>query len=509
MKHLYKYFIVALCLGMLPGCDLDIAPSDSLTGDQMAESPSGLQDIINGCYAVLKDDQEGQSSNCWYLRQYFQMSDFSSDDIVYGHETSDNLNMIFRYDDRDSGLENLTSFWINNYKVIYSANVALDIASRKEASAEVDYIKGEALFLKAFAMHNLVRLYAKPYSSANASTPGIIIRESNIDADNKARATVGETYEYILQCLTEAETLMQGAESSRSSSKGFASLGAVQAMLSRVYLYMGDNQKCIEYSTKVIESGNYALETPQSFPTYFRNAPQRDETIWCVIMISADNQQSASLASMIMSGEGCWAEEGYTRGLLEDMGTGTDLVSLDSRFSFLMEPIQKNGLTLYPCSKHSWQDGEITSISPVIFRLSEMYLNRAEAYAKTSQTDKALADVNEIRTHRIDAAGWNEFLYTAADLNGTTIVDLVLKEARVEFSFEAHRFYDLMRNGKDIVRNYWGFHILTYTPGQSTSTLPGLNTQGVFTPNNYDRLIFPIPKQEVGNNPLCEQNPGY
>lgn len=512
-NNIIKYVLILLCFGLFSSCNLDIAPADSLTGDQMAESPNGLNGIINGCYSVLKDGQDGQSSNSWYLRQYFQMSDFSSDDVVYGHETSDNLNMIFRYPDRDPGLENITTFWINSYKIIYSANVALDIVTRKEESSEVDYIKGEALFIKAFAMHNLVRLYAKPYNASNLSTPGIIIRESNLDTDNKGRSTLEETYKYIVATLLEAETLMEDAESSRSENKGFASLGAVQALLSRVYLYMQDYEKCIEYSTKVIESGNYSLETPQTFSSYFKEAYSRDETIWCVRMISADNKYSGSLASMIMSGEGCWAEEGYTRDLLSDMGTGTDLSTVDSRFSYLMPSIVKNGLTLYPCSKFSWQDGEITSSSPVMFRLAEMFLNRAESYAHLSQTDKALADINEIRRNRIDpsllpGSSIDDFLYTSADIK-TDIVDLTLKEKRVEFCFEAHRFYDLVRNGKDIVRNYWGYHILTYTPGQSISTLPGLNTPAVLTANSYERLVFPIPTQEVANNDQCEQNPGY
>ncbi|MFA6677357.1 MAG: RagB/SusD family nutrient uptake outer membrane protein, partial [Bacteroidales bacterium] len=198
MKHYLIYIICAFfSISLLSSCDLDIAPSDSLTGDQMANSSDGLIGIINGCYAVLKDYQEGQSDNTWYLRQYYQMSDFASDDVVYGYQTEDNLNMIFRYPERNPGLENITSFWINNYKIIYSANVALSVANLKEESALVDRIKGEALFLKAFAMHNLVRLYAKPYSAANASTPGIIIREDNLDTANKPRATVQETYDYI------------------------------------------------------------------------------------------------------------------------------------------------------------------------------------------------------------------------------------------------------------------------------------------------------------------------
>lgn len=516
MKHIFKYIsLLTLCVGMMSSCNLDIAPFDSLTGDQMAEAPDGLESIINGCYAVMKDKQDGQSDNSWYLRQYYQMSDFSSDDVVYGHETTDNLNMIFRYPDRDAGLENITTFWINSYKIIYSANVALDIVGRAEATPENNFIKGEALFIKAFAMHNLLRFYAKPYNEANKSTLGIIIRESNLDTENKGRSTVGECYDYIVNLLTEAEGLMENG-TPRSEEKGFASLGAVRAFLSRVYLYMQEYQKCIDYSTKVIDGGEYTLETAQSFPTYFRETYSRGETIWCVRMISADNKYSGSVASMIMSGDGCWAEEGYTRDLLESMGSGTDLVNVDSRFSFLEAPIVKNGLTLNPCSKFSWQDGEITSTSPVMFRLAEMYLNRAEAYGNLNKNDEALNDINEIRRNRIDpsksenpSASIDDFLYDDSDLTGTTAAELALKERRTELAFEAHRFFDLMRTGKDIVRNYWGFHIMTYTPGQSTSALPGIGTPAVLTKNSYERLIFPIPTQETVNNSLCKQNPGY
>ena len=98
-------------------------------------------------------------------------------------------------------------------------------------------------------------------------------------------------------------------------------------------------------------------------------------------------------------------------------------------------------------------------------------------------------------------------LVSEADIT-TNIVDLVLKEERVEFAFEAHRFFDLMRNDKDIVRNYWGYHT-NYTAGQSTSGQPGLNATGVLTRHDDTRLVFPIPSKEIDNNPLCEQNPGY
>ena len=515
MKHYLIYIICAFfSISLLSSCDLDIAPSDSLTGDQMANSSDGLIGIINGCYAVLKDYQEGQSDNTWYLRQYYQMSDFASDDVVYGYQTEDNLNMIFRYPERNPGLENITSFWINNYKIIYSANVALSVANLKEESALVDRIKGEALFLKAFAMHNLVRLYAKPYSAANASTPGIIIREDNLDTANKPRATVQETYDYIIKCLLDAETLMDGNEDDSRASKGFASIGAVRALLSRVYLYEQDYDNCIKYADEVIGSEEYQLTEASEYKDYFRTATSASETIWCVIMNSKDDKKSGSIASMIMKGDGCWGEEGYSMPLLKDMGIGTDLQDVDVRFDFVEPSYIKNGLTLYPCSKFSWQNDIITSISPVMLRLSEVYFNRAEAYANKTQDTKALDDINEVRKHRIDVTrttgeSVDDFLYKSSDLDDNSSLDLVLKEKRIEFAFEAHRFFDLMRNGKDIVRNYWGFHILTYSAGQSVATLPGLSVENVVTSNSYPRLVFPIPTQEVSNNLECEQNEGY
>ena len=96
MKKIFKYFLIMVAgAGLMTSCDLNIAPEDSLTGQQMTQSPTGIVDILNGCYAVMKDHPENSNSNNWYGRQFYQMSDFSSDDVVYGHATTDELNMIF------------------------------------------------------------------------------------------------------------------------------------------------------------------------------------------------------------------------------------------------------------------------------------------------------------------------------------------------------------------------------------------------------------------------------
>ena len=113
MKKIFSILLaLAVSSCLFTACNLDIAPADSLTGEQRTASPSGLEDILNGCYATMKDDTD--ESNYWWGRQYYQLADFASDDVVYGHETSDDLNMIFRYEERSPVLGNFRSFWALN-----------------------------------------------------------------------------------------------------------------------------------------------------------------------------------------------------------------------------------------------------------------------------------------------------------------------------------------------------------------------------------------------------------
>ena len=518
MKKIFSILLaLAVSSCLFTACNLDIAPADSLTGEQMTASPSGLEDILNGCYATMKDDTD--ESNYWWGRQYYQLADFASDDVVYGHETSDDLNMIFRYDERSPVLGNFRSFWALNYKLIYSCNVALATIAQKEELTEQDiYLRGEAEFFKAFCMHALLKNYAKQFDPATANSDlGIILREDSSDSELKDRATVAESYDAIIDLLLKAEQdFSAGSFPDRESNKGFASLGAAQAMLSRVYIFTQDWQKAAEYATKVINSGDYALESAKKFPSYFTETYNRDETIWCMRMIATDDQGSAAVASMIYNGaSGCWGEEGYSKPLLDDMNFEKDqYIDVDCRFSFVCPAYLKNGLILYPCSKHTWQDGIATLCSHPLLRLAEVYLNRAEAYAHLNNEAGALADLNTIIDSRMDydvaaSKGYSpaDYHLSSADIK-TNLVDLVLTQKRIELAFEGFRIYDLLRNKKDVIRNYWGFHT-NYVNGQSTGLVPGLTAPGVTTKYDYGRLICPIPQQEILNNPACTQNEAY
>lgn len=125
---------------------------------------------------------------------------------------------------------------------------------------------------------------------------------------------------------------------------------------------------------------------------------------------------------------------------------------------------------------------------PKIFRLGEMYLIRAEAYAKSRHENEANADLKTLRTKRIDG-------YTHTIANGNLLLEGIRKERIKELYMEGHRLYDLRRYGEGFKRKK-----------QSQSISP--EDQLSITPSN-PRFIWPIPSHEMDANRNMKQNPGY
>jgi starch-binding outer membrane protein, SusD/RagB family len=510
MKNIIKYTGFLLVLFTLAKCDLEVIPEDALTSEQMTTTSDGLPSLVNGLYAIFKESAD-YGSHC-YIRQFYQMSDFASDDIVCAYKTEDDLINSFRFRDRTAEKSNINYLWEMSYKIIYGANVAISMADLKGSDPLSDQLKGESYFLRAYATHNLVRLFAKPYNDANKQEPGVILREDKSDNMPKARATLEETYNYIIKSLKTAESLMgdeMPGERDNSNHK-FAGKQAVWALLSRVYLYKNVPDSCIIYSDLVINSGFYSLETAESFPSYFPSAKTGNESIWLIPYNLVDDQLEGSVASMIYNGNNCWAEEGATPSLMKDMGFGTEMMNIDQRWKYILTdiPVVKNGVNMYYISKFSEQDGSPTLSSPVFLRLAEVYLNRAEAYSKLNDISSAVADLNQILENRLivpEGEDISAYMYDEGSIGNDEILDVVLRERRIELAFEGHRIFDLLRNGKDIVRNYWGFHLDSYN-GVPGSTEPGLDAGGVLFHSGDPNVIYPIPSSEISTNKLCVPN---
>ena len=505
MKKLLSAIIVLLLVAASSCKDLSILPSDAISSETLVTTTEGLTNALNGSYALFKDHITFNGTidgNNMYLRQFYHLSDFASDDIVSGQVTEDPLFYSFSLD-HSPAQANTRYFWYISYKIITGVNTVID-AVEKTASqdAGTQQLLGECYFLRAFCHFNLVRVFGKPFS-VDPNAPGIILRTSLGEESRKARSTVGEVYESVLADAEKAASLMD-----RPRGVQYASKEAALALLSRVNLYKEDNQKALDYANQVINSGRFTITSKTSYPALFANAQSSPETIFCIAFTTVDDYgKFGSIASMIYSdGNSGWGEEFASSSLRNVMAKHPE----DVRWSYII-PLtddagnlqKKNGIEIYYISKFSFQGGSPNLSSPIMFRLAEMYLNKAEAEAKLGNTRGALDALDIIRSNR----GLEAALYKGVLPSGANLLDIVLEERRIEMAFEGHRTYDVFRNKKQLVKNYWGYHLqgLKETDIDLSKTPSGYPNMTVDFTN--PRIIYYLPVDEVLSNPKAIQNP--
>jgi hypothetical protein len=490
---------------MTTGCIKDVSPSDAITTDVLTNTTDGLSKAVNGAYALLKDHVPFNGSsddNLMYLRQYFQMSDFASDDFACAQVTEDPFFLSFTLNHTPTQT-NTRYFWYISYKIINDANTVIEAVEKSPIQDDTrKQLLGECYFLRAFAHFNLVRFFARPYAQ-DSTAPGIILRISSSDPASKARSTVGETYARIVADATKSADLM-----SQPRGNTFASKEAAWALLSRVYLYEKDNAKAADFASQVINSGKFTLATADAYPGLFKNAAASTETIFCVAFTPLEDYgKFGSIASMIYSdGNSGWGEEFASSSIRDLMSDHPE----DVRWSYIAplkdnnnNIITKNGIETYYVSKFSFQNASPTLSSPVMFRVAEIYLNRAEANAKLGNIKDALDDLDMIRTNR----GLEASLYKGVLPSGTSALNLVLKERRIELAFEGQRVFDVYRNNVSMDRTYWGYHLPGLKETDVDLSKKPSGYANMIVPPTSPRIIYYIPIDEIQTNKLCIQNP--
>lgn len=182
------------------------------------------------------------------------------------------------------------------------------------------------------------------------------------------------------------------------------------------------------------------------------------------------------------------AKEGSDTYTLTPVDASEGIYSINYKNGKTYEGVIDNYITLnraYPqfyITKSSLEGEESHLHSPVISRLGEVYLNRAEAYAKLGNYGEALNDLNLIRERSIVDGGY-------ADLNASNADTLIDKERQLELAYQAERSYDVFRNGKELTREYPGpqnqdetisatdYRVVFYIPQDAINSYPGTLTQ--------------------------------
>lgn len=303
-----KTLYLAVALGMMLGfssCNLDVFPSDELNSDLLLQDAKGAEYIMDGCYAMMKDEIEflGYSSGNTYIRHYTQLTEFPSDNICLSAHSEDPLYEATTYTMHD-GLKNVGTLWMVGYKIIYMTNTVIE--TLKEDDPANHQLLGEAYFVRGMMHLHMVTLFAFPYSHGRDNM-GVPLRIAT--GGEVTRASVGEVYDQIAADLRKAADLMS-VEGREKGNYGYPRKEAALGLLSRVYLYMEEWDKCISTVDEALNGAEpkAKLEPNATFGQYFANAKTSSETLFCVVHETADDKGQGGIGSMYLKDGIGWGE---------------------------------------------------------------------------------------------------------------------------------------------------------------------------------------------------------
>ncbi len=382
---------------------------------------------------------------------------------------------------------NMTVYnWQHSYFVISAANNVINsidegkVAPDTEVSQQdLDNLKAEGLFLRALCHFDVARVYAQAYSKGT-DAPGVpvVLASDATGTEKPGRGTVGEVYDQIVEDLLEAESLIAEdyVRPGFVDPTASATLYSIQALLSRVYLYMEEWQEAADYATKVIESGKYDMWTAEEFGSedlWGVDVPaEGSEVIFEVYVTDANSYEAGDVSCHYLTKWDGYSDAAASKiltGLYEDGDVRGTLFKTDDN--------NASGGELWPTKYPGKGEKSGTDTNnTVLIRLSEMYLNRAEAQVNgaTVAGTTALDDVNVITSHRGAAA--------YASIGKASI----LEERRKELAYEGHYWFDLARTKSS----------LDYTDETITRHLTA----------NDAWWALPIPQREIDSNSNLVQN---
>ncbi|MCC7466073.1 MAG: RagB/SusD family nutrient uptake outer membrane protein [Saprospiraceae bacterium] len=456
-----------------------IAVENTAADSVLFKSASEAEAALAGAYADFKNE--------YYQLDYFVNGDAQSDDAYAGADNPAN----FQIDDYklDATNSNVSRDWRYLYSTIGKCNTVINnvrsVTDPALTNDRKEQIVGEASFIRAFMYFQAVQLWGDvPLQLKEVKT----ISAANLDEIYPqifpARSPQAEVY---AQIIADLETALSRVPVT-AAHKGFATRGAVNALLAKVYATQEphDWSKVSQYCDVVI-AGGYAL-----LPDY--------EQLWTL----GNENTSESIFEINYNGgapDGNWGTKMF-RGLdwKKFNIPSNDLIAL---FESENDTKRKNASIIYDNVSGKWSDPhypqtkypfinkwrnfqEGSNQNYIFIRLADILLLKAEALNEMGDQSGAAALVNQIRS-RVNLGPTPAVTQSEMRL-------AIEKERRLELAFEGHRWYDLKRTGRAIEV----INAVTDHTGQPI----GYN----LTP---ERLVWPIPQAELDKNGRLLQNAGY
>lgn len=449
---------LASCSGFL---DEDL--KGSYTSKNLYTTESKALATVNGVY------------NSLYGNTQWIFGDVASDDAVKGGNAGDQAE-IDRIDDFTANADNgvISTYWQNTYETIARANNAIaEIGAMtfKDETLRNRYV-AEAKLLRAYSYFNLVNIFGKVplKTEPQNSVSGIYVGLSEID----------RIYSKIDEDLSEAAAALPKVYPTEA---GRVTSGTAYGLLAKSKLFQKKYNEALAAIQSLQELGIYSLES--NYADLFKaGAEDSKESIFAIRYV---NNTSVSLGNNLNVWFSPAAEGGYyfnapTQDYVNCFDDAND-IRLDASIGREGKPWFNektfsqtwSEATGYLVKKYNedMSEGFAKSQSVVpqhILRYADIILMKAEALNETGKTSEALEELKAIRLR----AG----ISPVPASNQDAARELIRQERRRELGFEFHRFFDVVRYGKEYAVSALGENFKWES----------------------DRYYFPIPQAEIETN---------
>lgn len=451
----------------------------------------------SGCSDFLEEDLTGRYSNATFYKTeahallavngIYNMASFIStnnvlwvfgdvvsDDAVKGGSAGDQSDIQFLDEfnySRNNGF--IEKYWRHyyegisraNYLLYYGANIEMD-ATRKAR------ILGEAKFLRAYFYFILVNTFGEIPLKLNPP-----LNEAEI---NKPVSSVDVIYSQIEKDLQEASQVLD--ESYAGADAGRATKGAAYGLLAKAHLYQEEWDQTLAAIASLDALGLYSLQ-PVYKNNFIDSTQNNSESVFEIQHLSG---QSPKLGSHLNQWLGPFKYNGYgfdapTQDFVDEFEV-TEAGVVDPRLDYTVgregqpwidgtpfDPAQSS--TGYLQRKHEQPKSEEpiigdASLNYVYLRYADVLLMKAEALNESGQTDASLAPLNAVRKRARESYLFDVGLPGSGvvpegllpDVSGTqqAVREAIRHERRVELGMEFHRYFDLMRYGKEAAEDALG-----------------------------------------------------
>lgn len=465
MKKITVYIMLALTMLVAQSC-LDKFPEGAVSEEKAITTVDEADQAVIGIYSSFL-------SSALYSGYLTLLPDIQSDFVYAVNGYTNTYGDIWRWDILATNPQ-IEAVYGSLYSLIGNCNFLLDNAEKLKPTLvnddDIDRLEtycGEAYFARALAYSELIKLYCVDYKGDEEAMNelGVVLKTKYYEEQPIKRASLYDSYRLVLSDLDKAEELLMLDEDYDPAYDGYLYNNAVYfneytvyALRARVALYMRNYEEAIDYSSRIIDSNMYELSSVNAYyssnVSYYDYMWQSDlatEIIWKVGFTSTN--YGGALGSVFFNYDYSSFKPDYVPAKwVLDLYDSSDM-----RYNaFFYETMTgySHGLT-WPLLYKYWGNQSLYSEAqllntsmPKVFRLSEQYLIRAEAYCNLETPDysKAGKDITKLLSARYSAFGG------MSPLNADNAMDVIEEQRVKELYMEGFRLQDLKRWGKGFER---------------------------------------------------------